>query len=105
MMSRVKALPRPLRSEVAYGISKNFVIWYARTDAAKCGAKGIRVLSVSPGSFETPMGPLVKLVIRHDLTSGTSSAEQAANGWIFICNGMKTLVEIGKPLPMTSRAK
>ncbi len=56
MMRRVNFFPKKLRSQVAYGISKAFVIWYAKTDAAKFGVKNIRVLSVSPGSFETPMG-------------------------------------------------
>lgn len=59
-MGRVKLFPKRLQSSVAYGISKNFVIWYAKTDAVKFGEKGIRVLSVSPGSFETPMGELEK---------------------------------------------
>jgi len=58
MMQRVNLFPKKLRSSLSYGISKNFVIWYAKTDAAKFGSKGIRVLSVSPGSFETPMGAL-----------------------------------------------
>lgn len=60
MMARVNLFPKKLRASVAYGISKNFVIWYAKTDAAKFGKKGIRVLSVSPGSFETPMGEVEK---------------------------------------------
>ena len=60
MMARVKLLPKKHHSDVAYGISKNFVIWYAATDAMKFGQKGIRVLSVSPGNFETPMGELEK---------------------------------------------
>ena len=60
MMKRVNIFPKKVRSGVAYGISKNFVIWYAKTDAVKFGQKGIRVLSVSPGSFETPMGELEK---------------------------------------------
>lgn len=60
MMARVNLFPQKLRSGVAYGISKNFVIWYAKTDAAKFGQKGIRIISVSPGSFETPMGELEK---------------------------------------------
>lgn len=60
MMSRVNLFPKKSRSGVAYGISKNFVVWYAKTDAAKFGKKGIRVISVSPGSFETPMGELEK---------------------------------------------
>jgi NAD(P)-dependent dehydrogenase (short-subunit alcohol dehydrogenase family) len=56
MMNRVNLFPKKNRSGVAYGISKNFVIWYAKTDAEKFGKKGIRILSVSPGLFETPMG-------------------------------------------------
>lgn len=60
MMARVNLFPKKLRSSVAYGISKNFVIWYAKTDAVKFGEKGIRILSVSPGSFETPMGEMEK---------------------------------------------
>ena len=58
MMGRVNIFPKKMRSSIAYGISKNFVIWYAKTDAVRFGKKGIRVLSVSPGSFETPMGEL-----------------------------------------------
>ena len=60
MMSRVNLLPQKFRSSVSYGISKNFVIWYAKTDAVKFGQKGIRVLSVSPGTFATAMGELEK---------------------------------------------
>jgi len=60
MMARVNLFPRKLRPGVSYGISKYFVVWYAKTDAAKFGKKGIRVLSVSPGSFETPMAEVEK---------------------------------------------
>lgn len=60
MMGRVNLFPRKLRSGVAYGISKNFVIWFAKTDAARFGEKGVRVISVTPGNFETPMGELEK---------------------------------------------
>jgi NAD(P)-dependent dehydrogenase (short-subunit alcohol dehydrogenase family) len=55
MMSRVNFFPKSLRADMAYCISKHFVIWYARTDAARLGQKGIRVISISPGMFETPM--------------------------------------------------
>ena len=58
MMARVNLFPRSLRPGVAYGISKHFVIWFARTYAARFGAKGVRVLSITPGTFETPMGEL-----------------------------------------------
>lgn len=60
MMARVNVFPAKLRSSVAYGISKHFVIWLAKTDAARFGEKGARVVSVTPGNFETPMGELEK---------------------------------------------
>jgi NAD(P)-dependent dehydrogenase (short-subunit alcohol dehydrogenase family) len=60
MMSRVNLFPKKIRSGLAYGISKHFIIWYAKTDAAKFGEKGVRVISVSPGSFETSMGEVEK---------------------------------------------
>jgi NAD(P)-dependent dehydrogenase (short-subunit alcohol dehydrogenase family) len=60
MMRRVNIFPKKVRPGVAYGVSKNFVIWFAKTDAARFGEKGIRVLSITPGNFETPMGALEK---------------------------------------------
>lgn len=41
-------------------MSKHFVIWFAKTDAARFGAKNVRILSVTPGNFDTPMGALEK---------------------------------------------
>lgn len=60
MMRRVNIFPKKVRSGVAYAVSKNFVIWFAKTDAARFGKKGVRVLSITPGNFETPMGELEK---------------------------------------------
>jgi NAD(P)-dependent dehydrogenase (short-subunit alcohol dehydrogenase family) len=56
MTARVNAFPESHRGGVAYSMSKHFVTWYARGDAGKFGEKGVRVLSVSPGLFDTPMG-------------------------------------------------
>lgn len=44
----------------AYSLSKAFVIWYSERMAAAFGEKDARVLSVSPGSFDTDMGRLEK---------------------------------------------
>ena len=44
------------RKSFAYGLSKNFVIWYAQKCAFEYGLNGIRVLSVSPGFVTTDMG-------------------------------------------------
>lgn len=52
--------PKSLRSGFAYGLSKEFVIWYSQKMAARFGRKGARILSVSPGSFDTAMGRLEK---------------------------------------------
>jgi NAD(P)-dependent dehydrogenase (short-subunit alcohol dehydrogenase family) len=58
MMGRVNIFPKKLRSSVAYAVSKHFVVWYAKKCATLYGHKGIRVVCVSPGNFETPMGKL-----------------------------------------------
>ena len=58
IMGVIKRVPENAQPGMAYGISKNFVIWRAKQDAGRFGEKGIRVVSVSPGNFETPMGKL-----------------------------------------------
>ena len=60
MMARVNLFPAKVRAGVAYGMSKYFVIWYAKVEAARFGTKQVRVLSITPGNFETPMGELEK---------------------------------------------
>lgn len=57
-LKRVNLFPTKVRSGVAYVMSKHFVVWYAKKSALLLGDKGIRVLSVCPGNFETPMGKL-----------------------------------------------
>lgn len=47
-----------METSLAYPISKNFVCWYTKRVAKDMYKKGIRVISVSPGNFETPMGEL-----------------------------------------------
>jgi NAD(P)-dependent dehydrogenase (short-subunit alcohol dehydrogenase family) len=83
MMRRVAFFPAKVRSGVAYGISKNFVIWFARTDAARFGEKGVRVVSVSPGNFDTPMGELEKeeasTYIRHCAIRRLGKVDEIAN--------------------------
>ena len=60
MQARVNLLPAKSRAGAAYAISKDFVIDYVRREAARFGARGVRVLSVTPGNFDTPMGALEK---------------------------------------------
>ncbi len=49
-------VPAEQHTGMGYTLSKNFVIWYTKHEAVKYGSKGIRVVSISPGTFNTPMG-------------------------------------------------
>jgi Dehydrogenases with different specificities (related to short-chain alcohol dehydrogenases) len=90
MMSRVRLLPKKFRTGAAYGISKHFVIWLAKTDAARFGEKGVRVLSVTPGNFETPMGTLEKdealTYIRYNAIKRTGRPEEIAQLFAFLAD-------------------
>lgn len=51
-------VPEEMHTGMAYTMSKNFVIWYTKRAAMKYGKRGVRVVSISPGTFLTPMGKL-----------------------------------------------
>ncbi|MCV7301790.1 SDR family oxidoreductase [Mycobacterium barrassiae] len=46
------------RSGIAYAVSKSFVRWYASAQCERFNGRGLRVVSVSPGSIDTEMGRL-----------------------------------------------
>jgi NAD(P)-dependent dehydrogenase (short-subunit alcohol dehydrogenase family) len=50
--------PEKIRPGLAYTLSKSFVIWYTAQIAARFGEKNARIVSVSPGTFDTFMGRL-----------------------------------------------
>lgn len=52
------AVPAEMGPGMAYTVSKNFVVWYTEREAVKYGRRGVRVVSISPGTFMTPMGEL-----------------------------------------------
>ncbi|MEY8353463.1 SDR family oxidoreductase [Lachnospiraceae bacterium 54-53] len=70
MLDILSSVPGNLSDKVAYALSKDFVVWYAAQCACFYGKRGIRVLSVSPGTFDTPMGQL----------EGESAASYALKG-------------------------
>jgi NAD(P)-dependent dehydrogenase (short-subunit alcohol dehydrogenase family) len=45
-------------SGIAYALSKSFVRWYSTSQAERFNGRGLRVVSVSPGSIDTEMGRL-----------------------------------------------
>lgn len=46
------------RSGIAYAVSKSFVRWYSWSQAERFNGRGLRIVSVSPGSIDTEMGRL-----------------------------------------------
>lgn len=47
-----------MRSGLAYSVSKSFVRWYSCSQAERFNGRGLRIVSVSPGSVDTEMGLL-----------------------------------------------
>ena len=60
IMFFVNLFPKRLRAEISYPISKNFATWFSITEATRFGTKNVRIISVSPGMFQTAMGDLEK---------------------------------------------
>lgn len=58
MMSACSIAPEEARSGMAYAVSKSFVRWYSSSQAERFNGRGLRVVSVSPGSVDTEMGRL-----------------------------------------------
>jgi NAD(P)-dependent dehydrogenase (short-subunit alcohol dehydrogenase family) len=58
MMSACNVVPKKLRSDMAYCLSKSFVVWYCKSRADTFGRRGARIVSISPGTIDTPMGRL-----------------------------------------------
>ena len=58
MMARVRLVPKSARAGMSYAVSKYFVIRYVRSETARFGKKGVRVVCITPGNFDTPMGAL-----------------------------------------------
>ncbi len=58
MLSVCAIVPEEIRPGLAYAVSKSFVRWYSTAQAERFNSRGIRILSVSPGSTDTEMGRL-----------------------------------------------
>jgi NAD(P)-dependent dehydrogenase (short-subunit alcohol dehydrogenase family) len=57
MLSACDIVPEA-RSGIAYAVSKSFVRWYSWSQAERFNGRGLRIVSVSPGSIDTEMGRL-----------------------------------------------
>lgn len=52
----IASMPEERQVSFAYPVSKCFVQWFTAREAIKYGKKGIRVVSIAPGTFDTPIG-------------------------------------------------
>jgi NAD(P)-dependent dehydrogenase (short-subunit alcohol dehydrogenase family) len=58
MLTACTIAPENMRPGISYALSKSFVKWYSQSQAERFNARGMRIVSVSPGSVDTEMGRL-----------------------------------------------
>ena len=76
MMSACNIVPEEARSGFAYAVSKSFVKWYSTSQAERFNGRGLRLVSVSPGSIDTEMGRL-----EEQAGAGAMVADAAVPRW------------------------
>jgi NAD(P)-dependent dehydrogenase (short-subunit alcohol dehydrogenase family) len=76
MLAECSIVPEEMQSGIAYAVSKSFVRWYSVAQCERFTGKGLRILSVSPGSIETEMGQL-----EADAGAGAMVADAAVPRW------------------------
>lgn len=76
MMSACAIAPEESRSGIAYALSKSFVRWYSTSQAERFNGRGLRIVSVSPGSVDTEMGRL-----EEQAGAGAMVADAAVPRW------------------------
>jgi NAD(P)-dependent dehydrogenase (short-subunit alcohol dehydrogenase family) len=76
MLAACAIVDENLQSGIAYAVSKSFVRWYSVAQCERFNGKGLRILSVSPGSVETEMG-----LLEAEAGAGALVADAAVPRW------------------------
>lgn len=76
MLAACDVAPEEMRSGFSYAISKAFVKWYSSSQAERFNGRGVRIVSVSPGSIDTEMGRL-----EEQAGAGAMVADAAVPRW------------------------
>jgi NAD(P)-dependent dehydrogenase (short-subunit alcohol dehydrogenase family) len=76
MLSACSIAPEEARPGMAYAVSKSFVRWYSTSQAERFNGRGLRIVSVSPGSIDTEMGRL-----EEQAGAGAMVADAAVPRW------------------------
>lgn len=107
-------------SGAAYSVAKRGVYLLVRREAKSFGARGARIVSISPGIVDTPMGrteaavqPMIKVLVENSALPRHARPEEVAAVAVFLCSaaasfvtGTDILVDGGSlatPLPDMSR--
>src|SRR3954468_2011556 len=56
VLAECSVVGEEMQSGIAYAVSKSFVRWYSVAQCERFNGRGLRIVSVSPGSFDTEMG-------------------------------------------------
>lgn len=80
-------------SGLAYAIAKRGVLLLARREALNFGRDGSRIVTVSPGVINTPMGraemaqqPIMKMMVDHSALRRPAEAAEVAAVAVFLCS-------------------
>jgi len=80
-------------SGVAYTISKRGVMLFVKREANRFGARGVRLVSVSPGIIDTPMGrqemtssPIMKSLVDNSSLARPAQAREVSAVAAFLCS-------------------
>jgi NAD(P)-dependent dehydrogenase (short-subunit alcohol dehydrogenase family) len=76
MLTACNIVPADAQSGISYALSKSFVKWYSQSQAERFNARGLRIVSVSPGSIDTEMGRL-----EEQAGAGAMVADAAVPRW------------------------
>ncbi|KUI28914.1 oxidoreductase [Mycobacterium sp. IS-1742] len=76
MLAACGIVPEEAQSGIAYALSKNFVTWFSSSQAERFNGRGLRIVSVSPGSVDTEMGRL-----EEQAGAGAMVADAAVPRW------------------------
>jgi NAD(P)-dependent dehydrogenase (short-subunit alcohol dehydrogenase family) len=76
MLAACAIVGEEMQSGIAYAVSKSFVRWYCVAACERFTGKGLRVLSISPGSVETEMG-----LLEAEAGAGAMVADAAVPRW------------------------
>ncbi len=76
MLAACTVVPEEMQSGIAYAVSKAFVRWYSSAQAERFNGRGLRIVSVSPGSVDTEMGRL-----EAEAGAGAMVADAAVPRW------------------------